>query len=219
MVSALARGFGDLLLPAVRRVLLLSVALTLLALMLVGLLMWLGSNWALTAMGAADIGMMAGAVAAAALTLLLGWLAFRTVAMAIVSLFADQIVAAVERAHYPASAATLRPVPIRHGAALALRSAGRAIGWNLLVLPLYAVLLFTGVGAPLLFLLLNAYLLGRDLADTVEPRHPAARPFTASERWWTGLAAAALFLVPFVNLLAPAWSVAMATHRFHRRPG
>jgi CysZ protein len=219
MLTALFRGLGDLLLPGVRQVLLWSVALTLLFLGVIGFAMWLGFDKLFLALGATGLSMSAGAVAAVALTLLLGWLAFRTLAMAIISLFSDQIVAAVEWAHYPASAATLRPVPVRHGVVLALRSAGRAAGWNLLALPLYVLLLLTGVGAPLLFLLLNAYLLGRDLADTVEPRHPALRPFSGLERWWTGLAAAALFLVPVLNLLAPAWSVAMATHRFHRRKG
>lgn len=91
----------------------------------------------------------------------------------------------------------------------------RTIGWNLLALPAYILLLATGVGTIGLFLTLNAYLLGRDLADMVEPRHPDLPPMARLDRWLMGLVSALLFLVPLVNLLAPIWSAAMAVHMLH----
>jgi uncharacterized protein involved in cysteine biosynthesis len=149
----------------------------------------------------------------------LGWLLFRAVAMAIVGLYADRIVAAVEEAGYADRHALAQVAPVTEGMRVALRSAARAVGWNLAALPLYLLLVATGIGAPLLYLAVNAYLLGRDLAELVEGRHPDLPPFTASERWQLGLVSALLFLPPVVNLLAPVWSVAMAAHMFHGRKG
>ena len=85
----------------------------------------------------------------------------------------------------------------------------------MLALPAYLFLLVTGVGTIALFLALNAYLLGRDMADMVEPRHPALPPIGRGSRWLMGLLSAIAFLVPLVNLLAPIWSAAMAVHMLH----
>ena len=79
-------------------------------------------------------------------------------------------------------------------------------------MPAYILLLVTGVGTIGLFLVVNAYLLGRDMADMVEPRHPALPPLSRSSRWLLGLVSAVMFLIPLVNLLAPIWSAAMAVH-------
>ena len=64
----------------------------------------------------------------------------------------------------------------------ALASLARTIGWNVIALPAYILLLVTGVGTVGLFLGLNAYLLGRDMADMVEPRHPALPPLSRSSQ-------------------------------------
>ncbi len=42
---------------------------------------------------------------------------------------------------------------------------------NLLLSPLYLILLVTGVGTALAFFLVNGWLLGRDLGDMVAARH------------------------------------------------
>ena len=154
-----------------------------------------------------------GAVEATATALAMiaaGWLLFRATAMAVMSLFADDIVEAVERADYPH--VTPRPVGWAASIRLALRSLGRTLGWNLIALPAYILLLVTGFGTVGLFLALNAYLLGRDMADLVEPRHPALAPIGRGGRWLMGLVSALLFLVPVLNLLAPVFSAAMAVH-------
>ena len=151
------------------------------------------------------------------------WLAFRAVAIAVVGVFADDIVAAVEARHYPQALASARPVPIGRGMAMGLGSATRVIAINLILLPVYVVLLVTGVGTAAAFLLVNAWLLSRDLGDMVAARHMdrAAmrrwRKATGPGRFLLGLAAAALFVVPGLNLLAPVLGASMATHFFHRR--
>jgi len=220
VIAALALSFAQLTDRRVLGVLLKSLLLTLAIFGAVGGVAWWLADRLLA--GWTGGGLLAG-VATVALLVLGGWLLFRAVAVAVVGLFADDIVEAVEARHYPAALATARPVPFARGAATGLRSAARAIGVNAAMVPLYLVLLATGVGAPALFFTVNAWLLGRDLTDMVAARHldPAAirgfRAATRGERFLLGLAAAGLFVVPGLNLLAPVLGAAAATHMFHRR--
>ncbi len=217
IASSLLRAFPDLLLPGVRGVLLLSLLLTALLFAGLGVLGWWGLSALFAHLGWTGLDGAASAALAAIFAVGCGWLLFRAVAMAVVGLFSDRIVAAVEAAHFPSRHETARAIPLGESIALSLRSLSRALIWNALALPLYLVLLPTGAGPPLLFLVLNGYLLGRDLADLVEPRHPAHARFSRAARWQLGLVSALLFLLPVANLLAPLWSVAMAVHLFHRR--
>jgi uncharacterized protein involved in cysteine biosynthesis len=162
----------------------------------------------------------------AGLVLLLGalhlWVLFRAVAIASVDVFADEVVAAVEARHYPAAAGTVRPLRFGRSLAMGLGSAARAIGVNLLLSPLYLMLFLTGIGTPIAFFLVNALLLGRDLGDMVGARHldraglRAWRRRSLFSRFALGVLSEALLIIPFVNLLAPVLSAAMATHLYHR---
>lgn len=205
------------MLPEVRAILLRTLALTLLIFVLLGAAGWVGLRALFLWMGWPDGSSLATAALAALITLLAGWLLFRAVAVAIVGLYADEIVKVVERTSYPTRLETARPIGFAAGLRVSVRSALRAIGWNVAALPLYLLLLATGVGVPILFLLLNSLLLGRDLAELVEGRHPQLSRFTRGERWRLGFVSALLFVPPVVNLLAPILSVAMATHMFHAR--
>jgi uncharacterized protein involved in cysteine biosynthesis len=166
-------------------------------------------------------GAIAGA-AAGVLTVLALWLLFRAVAIAIVGLFADEIVVAVERRHYPAMLAGARGVPLHRAARMGLASALRFLVINLVLLPVYVGLMVTGIGTAAAFFVVNGWLLGRDLGDMVSARHlaPAAmrewRRAHQAQRFLLGLAVTGLFVVPFLNLLAPVIGAAMATHLFHR---
>ena len=209
ILTAALRAFPSIFQRATLRLLAKTSALTLLLFALLGAALWSGFHAARLALGWGGGG-LAEASATAIVLVAAGWLLFRATAMAVMGLFADDIVAAVERADYPHVAA--RPVGWGRSVRLALASLGRAIGWNLLALPAYIALLVTGVGTIGLFLALNAILLGRDMADMVEPRHPALPPIPRGSRWLMGLVSALLFLVPLVNLLAPIFSAAMAVH-------
>lgn len=168
---------------------------------------------------------IASLVAAAALLLgaLGAWLLFRAIAVAVISVFADEVVHAVEAKHYPARFAAARDLSFARSLGMGLRSAFRALLVNLLLAPLYIVLLVTGVGTALAFFIVNSWMLGRDLGDMVAVRHlPAAdlarwRGATRLSRFTLGAAGTALFFVPFVNFAAPVLGAAMATHLFHRR--
>jgi CysZ protein len=162
------------------------------------------------------------ALATLLLFVLAWWLLFRAVAVAVLGVFADEVVAAVEAKHYPQAHAQARTVPLARGVAMGLGSALRTVGVNALLLPAYLLLLITGVGTAALFFVANAWLLGRDLGDMVAARHMPAvalaewRGTTRLQRWTLGAIGTALFLVPFLNLLAPVLGAAMATHAFHR---
>lgn len=170
-------------------------------------------------------GSIASLIAAASLLLagLGAWLLFRVVAVAVIGVFADEVVHAVEARHYPDRFAAARDLSFARSLGMGARSAGRALLVNLALAPLYVLLLVTGVGTALAFFLVNSWLLGRDLGDMVAVRHlPAAdlarwRSATRLSRFTLGAAGTALFLVPFVNLAAPVLGAAMATHLFHRR--
>lgn len=215
--QALFRALPQVGLPTVRSVLWRTLGLTLLVFLALGILVWLGLRALVMQIGWLQDAGVASAVLAVLIGILCAWLLFRAIAIAIVGLYAERLVAAVEMASYGARHELARAVPPIEGLRVAIRSGLRAIGWNLAVLPLYALLLVTGVGAPLLFLLVNAYLFGRDLAELVEGGHPDLPRFTSGQRWQLGLVSALLFVLPVINLLAPVWSVAMATHMFHGR--
>jgi uncharacterized protein involved in cysteine biosynthesis len=217
IVSALLRALPQVFHPAARIVLLKSLGLTLLIFAALGAVAWMGLRAIFAWMGWASNGGIAEAIAAALIMVATGWLLFRGIAMAVLGLFSDAIVVAVEDESYPAAAARAQSLSTAAGLRLALRSLSRTLAWNLVALPLYVVLLATGAGALLLFLAVNAYLLGRDLADMVEGRHPDLPPIKPGARFLMGLVSALLFLVPVANLLAPIWSAAMAVHMLHGR--
>jgi len=215
-LHALSLALGDLASRRVLRVLAQSLALTLLLFLIAGGALVFAGRWALDRWNWLD---GAGLDLASALLVLLliagSWLLFRAVAIAVVGLFADAIVADVEARHYPAAAAHAAQVGWRANIALALASLGRLILGNLVALPFYILLLVTGIGTLLLALAVNALLLGRDLEAMVLARHPGRPRFGRGARWSLGLLSAAAFLIPVANFLAPIVGAAMAVHMLH----
>ncbi|KKI19343.1 EI24 domain-containing protein [Sphingomonas sp. Ag1] len=219
MFTALALSLAQLGDRAILSVLRKSLLLTLAVFILLGGAIWWGVNRLLD--GWTYNGSLA-AAAALIVSVLALWLTFRAVAIAIVGLYADTIVAAVESRHYPRALATARDVPMAQSVRMGLGSAARFVGVNLLLLPAYLALMVTGIGTAALFLAVNAWLLGRDLGDMVAVRHlspaelPEWRRRTMARRFLLGLAVTGLFLVPVLNILAPVLGAAMATHYYHR---
>jgi uncharacterized protein involved in cysteine biosynthesis len=215
-VHALLLALRDLPSPRVLRILAASLALTLLVFVLAGAAFFLGVRWALVHwqwLAGASLD-LAGIVIILAL-IAASWLLFRAVAIVVVGLFADGIVADIETRHYPAAARRAVDVGWRQNIRLALASLTRLILGNLVALPFYILLLVTGIGTLLLALAVNALLLGRDLEAMVLARHPDQPRFDRSARWALGLLSAASFLVPVANFLAPIAGAAMAVHMLH----
>ncbi|HEX8447606.1 MAG TPA: EI24 domain-containing protein [Sphingomonas sp.] len=226
MIGAFLLALRQLRDPAILRVVIGSVAVTLLIFVAggYGLYRWLES---------ADVCVGAGAVAlctrdlaglgTVAVEVLALWFLFPAVAIGVTGAWSDSVVAAVERRHYPAAASAARPPGWGRSVAMGLRSAGRLIGYNVVALPFYILLIVTGVGPFLLALAVNGVVLGRDLWEMVAARHMASAAIkrelgeTRPVRLGLGLVAAVLFVVPVVNLIAPILGAAMATHLYHRR--
>jgi uncharacterized protein involved in cysteine biosynthesis len=156
-----------------------------------------------------------------ALTVALGWVLWRIVAIAVLQFFSDEVVEAVERRYYPSALASARKLSLREELRVGWRGAKRSLLLNLAALPLALALVFTGIGSPLVFWGVNALLLGRELTELVWLRHVhsegAAPPLGQTQQIALGAVCAALFLVPFLNLLAPVLGAAIATHQVHRR--
>lgn len=209
----------------VLRILLKCAGLTLLLFAALGWLAWQGVDAGLMRAGLDDA-RFAGAGGVRGLAGLLvvvigGWLLWRVLALLVLQFFADEVVIAVEAKHYPAALDRARPLGLRREIALGLKSATRAIGYNLLALPVALALLVTGIGTAVVFLAVNAVLLGRELTELVWLRHVHEAglplPLGAGERLVLGGIVSGLLLVPFVNLLAPVFGAAMATHLVHRK--
>ena len=204
----------DLPHPRVLRVLAQSLALTLLLLAASGAAIFFAARWGLDGAPLDMAGVLIVLLIVAG-----SWLLFRAVAIVVIGLFADGIVADVEGRHYPAAARRAVDVGWPQNIRLALASLTRLIGGNLLALPVYIVLLVTGIGTPIFALLVNALLLGRDLEAMVLARHPDHPRLDRPARWSLGLLSAASFVVPVANLLAPILSAAMAVHMLHLGKG
>jgi uncharacterized protein involved in cysteine biosynthesis len=226
MLAALILSFAQLGETAILRILLRSLVLTL---VLFGLAAW-GIFSAIAHIDSAGWpgwaqwlwGGGGGSSAAAFLvTALLLWLSFTGIATGVIGLWLDDVIAAVEVRYYPAARAT--PLGLRREAGMAIAAALRVILWNALFLPAYILLAFTGIGPLLLFIAINAWLLGREYLETVAVRHLPADAAEAwpqqqrLDRWGTGIITAGLFALPIANLVAPVIGIAFATHMFHRR--
>ena len=149
-----------------------------------------------------------------------GWLLFRIVALAVMQFFAEDVVRTVEARHYADIAGEMHSLPLGREIRLTLRSALRALVANLLAAPVALALLFTAIGPAIVFGLVNAVLLGRELQDMVWQRHPmfehGTRPLGAATRFALGAVVTLMLATPFLNLLAPIIGAAAAAHLVHR---
>jgi uncharacterized protein involved in cysteine biosynthesis len=222
MIQAIIMAFQSLADRRVQRLIIRVILLTLLAFLILGFALWwvmgAGINWiGLDRIGvSADNASVFGAFLAAAFTILSTLLLFRIVAVAITWIFADDIIDAVEDRHYPKHAMTGKRPGLASAAGMALRSVARVIGYNLLALPVYLLLLFTGIGTAIAFLLVNALLLGRDLEDMLVARHGNEHgAMRKLPRLLLGLTGTVGMMVPFFNLIVPVLATAAAVHMAH----
>ncbi|MXO51863.1 hypothetical protein GRI42_11180 [Erythrobacter gaetbuli] len=223
---ALALSLSQLSDPAIVKVLVKSVLVTLAIFAVLGIGLWAAldsaiETWLATNMPE-DYSDTLAAVAALTIGLVAGWLLFRIVALFVLQFYADEIVRAVEARHYP-HAAKVAGLPFREELGNSLRSALRAVLVNLVALPFAIALLVTGIGTAVLFWAVNGWLLGRELQDMVWLRHRSDKaeiaPMSAGQRLLLGGTVAGIMLVPFANLLAPVLGAASATHMVHRARG
>ena len=222
MIQAIIMAFQSLADRRVQWLLIRVILLTLLAFLILGFALWWVMDAGLDWIGLGRIGVSAdnasvfGAFLAVVVTIFSTLLLFRIVAVAVTWIFADDIIDAVEDRHYPKHAMTGKRPGLASGAGMAVRSVARVIGYNLLAMPVYLLLLFTGVGTAIAFLLVNALLLGRDLEDMLVARHGQEQgAMRKLPRLLLGLTGTVGMMVPFFNLIVPVLATAAAVHMAH----
>ena len=211
MVKALLLGLRQLADPAIQRLLLRCVLLTLAT--LVALIVGVGALlFGLDLTGLTWLDPIL-ATAGSAVVLVLAWLLFPIVVALILGLFAEDVIRAVERRYYPG-------LPPATGMSLVDQTyAGArfvvvALLLNLLVLPFY---LLPGANLPI-YLGLNGYLLGREYFELVAGQRLRLRELARLRRqqrgrlWLAGVAIAAMLIVPVFNLVAPVVAIAFMVH-------
>ncbi|WP_395620371.1 EI24 domain-containing protein [Sphingorhabdus sp.] len=214
MIQALMLSFQSLSDRRVAAVLVKIIFLTIVSIVILGIGLWFALQRVFGWLNVNDDGFWSGLLSGA-MIILFSILLFRVVAVAMTWVFADDIIDAVEDRHYPRQAALGKRPSLGAGLQMAVRSIVRVLGYNLLALPLYLLLLFTGVGTAIAFLLINALLLGRDLEDMLIARHGAKGAMNKLPRLMLGLIGTVGMLVPLVNFLVPILATATAVHLVH----
>jgi CysZ protein len=137
----------------------------------------------------------------------------------IMAMLLDDIAAAVERRYYP-ELPPGREQPLVEAILGNLIFIAVTLILNLLVLPLYFVLIFIPPLNLLLFYLLNGYLLGREYFEMVAARRldlAATKRLRRDFRGRVILAGAViafLLTIPIVNLVTPIIATAFMLHTF-----
>lgn len=221
MLRAISLAFASLSDRRVMVVLVKVIALTIAVFAVLGIAMWQALSWGLEYIGiTAEAAPMFGGFLAFVATLFCMFLLFRIVAVTITWIFSDDIIDAIEDKYYAFSAIYGKRPSVGTSARMALRSLARVFGYNLLMIPVYLLLLFTGVGTPLAFLGLNGYLLGRDLEDMLVARHgPMRAEIGAIRRFVLGLGSVAAMLIPVFQFFVPVLATAAAVHVAHDKSG
>lgn len=219
IAASFRRALAQLPDPAFRGVLAKSLLISFVVFMLLGAGLWAGLlvvpetgyawlDWAIAALS--SLGFLLGMM-----------LLFPAVMTAAIGLFLDDIADAVERRYYPGEARG-RPLATLPAVWSALRFLGVVLVVNILLLPLYAILLFF---PPLLYglsLLVNGYLVGREYFEAVAFRyqpHAEANLLRRRRRgdvWLCGVLIVLLLTIPLVNFLVPIVATAFMVHVYKR---
>ena len=150
-------------------------------------------------------------------TLILTWFLFPGLVMAVIGLFLDKIVDAVEALHYP----HLAPA---HGLPFGELLVAMIKFFAVLVLMNLVVLLFIFIPPlfPFVFYAVNGYLLSREYFELVALRRMtpvearALRKSVSMRLFIFGAGMAFLLTIPVVNLLVPLVAAATMVHLFER---
>ncbi|HEX2890022.1 EI24 domain-containing protein [Vineibacter terrae] len=135
----------------------------------------------------------------------------------IVSLFLEEVADAVEARHYP-FLGKAPGVPVWIGIWSGVKFFLLLVGINLVLLPIYLILLFFPIVSVALFCVVNGYLCSVEYFELVGLRRQPMGEVTTLRRayrgkvWFAGILIAAAGIVPFLNLLAPILGTALMVH-------
>lgn len=151
------------------------------------------------------------------------YLLFPGIVTMVMGVLADKICEAVEEEYYPNRLGT-RKVPVADVVISAAKLTLIMVALNLLFAIPYVILFFLtgGLGFIVLFILVNGYLLGREYYEMVAIRHVDrhrvlhSRLEHSGKTFVGGAVIAGMFMVPFLNILAPIIGAAFMTHIVHQ---
>lgn len=223
MIADISRVLAQLSDPKLLRPVLASLVLSALVMAaLVAFSVWLlggvnvgGGSWWMDALDWAV--QILGSFGAAILAFLL----FPAFALMIQSVFLDSVTDAVEARHYP-NLPRGRDVPVIEGLIASVKLTALVILVNLVLLPVYLILLPIGGAGAALYYAVNGYLVGREFFEVVGLRRrkaPELRTIRRSNRmtvWLDGVLLVLVFTIPVVNLAGPTLGTAYMVHRYHR---
>ena len=220
MLASYAKAFGQLGKPHFIKPLIYSLGLDALTALLAfpvgyfafewlneALLAWLGGgdSWWRTAIE------WSVRVLGTLILLLILFFAFGSIQTAWLGIFMDGVVDAARDSSHPE--VELNPPPSLSASGWsAVRFLVLSLLVNVLILPLVLIGWILPPLGLIVQLIANGYLLGREYEDIVSPRFPSHPRLPLLNRSIFGIIAAALFLVPPVNFVAPVVTAAAFTH-------
>ena len=230
MFQALSRAVRQSFDPAFRSVFNRSLLFSLVTFIAVWLLSWFALDWAGAWLVAwmrdwAGEGFWIGLlewlvdIAAIGAIAVASFFLFPAVMVSIMALLLEEIAAAVERRHYP-ELPPARAQPVSEAILGNLIFVAATLILNLLVLPLYLILIWIPPLNLVLFYLLNGYLLGREYFEMVSLRRLALPESRSLRRRFRGKVILAgvvitfLLTIPLVNLVTPIIATAFMLHVF-----
>lgn len=215
MISAFIKGINQLSDKATRKYLWFSI----LSALITFITLWSLIGWVLSETSISQIGWLEGIidVLGGVATFALTWFLFPATVSAVIGLFLDQVAECVEKRHYP-GLPTTNGLPVGEGIVMSLKFVGILIVLNILMLPF----LFLGPVFPVVFYLVNGYLLGREYFELVASRRLSPKEVTKlrKERQGGVLAMGVIIAfsltIPLVNLLMPVVATSAMVHLFER---
>lgn len=151
--------------------------------------------------------------------LFVGYFLFAPIMVGVSGLFAEKIIENVEHKYYPNSGSKRADRPLIED----LKLAARAIGVMLLVNIMFLPLFFIPLIGQMIFICVNAFLMGREyfyqVAITHMSQSQAEELFDRhqSDVFKAGLLIACISLIPFLNVTIIILGSSMFTHIFHTK--
>ncbi|GAB4224854.1 MAG: sulfate transporter family protein [Kiloniellaceae bacterium] len=230
MFKSLSRAFSQSFDPAFRRVFNRSLLFSVITFILVWLASWFALDWAGEWLVAwvrdwagpgfwLDVMEWLVDIAAIGAIAIASFFLFPAVMVSIMAMLLDDIAQAVERRYYP-DLPPAREQPISEALLGNVIFVAVTLILNLLVLPLYLILIWIPPLNLVLFYLLNGYLLGREYFEMVAVRRldmPATKRLRRDNRGRVIMAGAVitfLLTIPLVNLITPIIATAFMLHIF-----
>jgi CysZ protein len=216
MFASFSRAFASLFDPALLRVVLKSLLLTILlfAVLLAAIEFALH---VLPTMGAPEVNRALELVAP--ILAIMGFFAMGApVAAIFASFYLDEVAEAVEARCY-ADDLKAPGAPFLTGLSAGLRLAGLVVGADLLLLPMDVFL--PGI-AQIATIAVNGFLLGREYFELAALRHlprretAALRKKNSARVFGAGLVISILTVIPLVNFIAPLYGAALMVHLYKR---